>query len=58
MLKVVYITSDENEVKEIENILNDKGYLIKITASENGYQIKAPESEADAVYRSIISNLG
>ncbi|MFW5985290.1 MAG: hypothetical protein ACOCQ1_03320 [Halanaerobiaceae bacterium] len=58
MWKVVYVASTESEALEIEEKLQDEGYLIRLSADENGFQIKVPESEVEEVYRYIISNLG
>ena len=57
MWKVVYVVTNEDEAEELEEKLSSEGFLIDIVSSGDNYQIKAPESEVDAVYRAIINNL-
>lgn len=57
MLKIVYIASSKAEADELEEKLSAEGYLINIDESENGYQIKVPETEVQEVYNYIINNL-
>lgn len=55
---VVYIASTEKEALELEEKLQDEGFLVSLAEDDNGFQIKAPESEAEEVYSYIINHLG
>ena len=54
----MYIASTEQEALELEEKLQNEGFLVSLTEDDNGFQIKAPESEAEEVYSYIINNLG
>ena len=57
MWLVVYIASTKSEALEIENLLNEQGFMVRVEVSEEEYQIKVLETEAKDVYELLNNNL-
>ena len=58
MWKVIYVASTKDEALELENKLEDQGFLYEIIYKDDSFQVRVPESEADEVYRFIMNNMG
>ncbi len=55
MWQIVHIVEDEEKARNLEQRLSSRGFLIKIDRSgTNNFEVKAPPSEADAVYELLI----
>ena len=57
MWQVIYVANNIEEAEEIKELVSARGFLVEINVKGSNYQIKAPELEAESVYRVIINNL-